>query len=109
MHDTGIQQLSLHMEYTCLDIGSAHVLPVPSVDLIMSPHLEGWGDMLFFPLRLSVRLSVGLSLTKLCPLYNLIADRYFNETSYTCKEHSDDVSCTRTIALACLFFKLFHL
>ena len=29
---------------------------------------------------------------------------YFNETSYICKAHSDDVSCKRTIALACIFF-----
>ena len=38
--------------------------------------LQGSGDILFFPLRLSVGLSVCLwvclSVTKLCPLYNLI-------------------------------------
>ena len=33
--------------------------------------------------------------------------RYFIETSYICKAHSDDVPCSRTITLACLFFKLF--
>ena len=32
--------------------------------------------------------------------------RYFNETSYICKAHSDDLSCTRTITLACIFFSL---
>ena len=38
--------------------------------------LQGSGDILFFPLRLSVGLfvclSVCLSVTKSCPLYNLI-------------------------------------
>ena len=34
--------------------------------------LQGSGDILFFPLHLSVYLSVCLSVTKSCPLYNLI-------------------------------------
>ena len=38
----------------------------------MSPPLQGSGDILFFPLRLSVCGSVCLSVTKSCPLYNLI-------------------------------------
>ena len=32
--------------------------------------LQGSGDILFFPLRLSVSLCVCLSVTKSCPLYN---------------------------------------
>ena len=35
--------------------------------------------------------------------------RYFNETSCICKAHSDGVSCTRTITLACIFFPLVDL
>ena len=38
------------------------------------PPLQGSGDILFFPLHLSVGLSVCLSVTKSCLLYNLIAD-----------------------------------
>ena len=41
--------------------------------------LQGLGDILFFPLGLSVRLSV----TKSCPLYNLI-----NVTDISMKLHS---------------------
>ena len=49
-------------------------------------------------------LFVGLSITKLCPLYNLITVKIFQETSYICKAHSDNVSCIRNKLLHVYFF-----
>ena len=45
--------------------------------------LEGLGDILCFPLHLSVRLSV----TKLCPLYNLITVRDISTKLHTFMKH----------------------
>ena len=56
----------------------------------MSP-LQGSGDILFFPLHLSVDLSVCvsvcLSITKSCVLYNLITDTDISMKLHTCVKH----------------------
>ena len=54
--------------------------------------LQGSGDILFFPLPLSVGLSVCGSIclsavTKLCPLYNLITVTYISTKLHTFVKH----------------------
>ena len=77
----------------------------PSVLLLCLP-LEGSDDILFPLASVRGRGAGRLSVTKSCPHYNLkTVKRYFSETSYIGKAHSDDVSCTRTTTLTCLFLK----
>ena len=66
--------------------------------VITSPHWKG-RETCCFPLPPPVCLSV----TKSCPLYNLITIRDILTKFHTLV----DVICKRTITLACLFFKLF--
>ena len=69
----------------------------------MSPP-EGLGDILFFPGRPDVRLSV---CHELCPLCNLkTPEAIFKnlETSYKYQSTLDDVQSARTVTLAFIFF-----
>ena len=49
--------------------------------------LEGSGDILFFPLRLLVCVSVCLSVTKSCPLHNLITVTDISTKLHTFVKH----------------------
>ena len=55
--------------------------------IIMSPPQQGSGDILCFPLRLSVCVFVCLSVTKSCPLYNLITVTDISTKLHTFVKH----------------------
>ena len=70
--------------------------------IIISPPWKGW-ETYCFSLCVCLCPSVYLSVTKSCLLYNLITVRDISTKLLTfCKAHSDNVSCTRTILLACM-------
>ena len=75
----------------------------------MSPP-EGLGDILFFPGRPDVRMSVCLSvclsrIVSALSLENPLS--YLHETSYKYQSTLDDVQSARTVTLAFIFFELF--
>ena len=69
--------------------------------IIMSPPWKGRETYCVSILR----LSIGLSVTKSCLRYNLITFTDISKKLHTSK----DVSCKRTITLACLFFQIIPL
>ena len=68
--------------------------------------LKGLGDILFFPLRLSVRPSVCLSVTKSCPLYNLITVRDISTKLHTFVKHIQTKCHAQTLLHVWSYFPL---